>query len=137
MYSQKTIDLLGEYIQRFPELINVLLKTENAKDTFKSEEMFPDPNTRYVFSQKLNIDNKFTDLILNYKCRKQKIDDLKQWLGEMRSLTKDKQTCGSMEPCKVLAVEKYMDDFAKENYKHKKTVTLSVKSQNLFKVYII
>lgn len=49
MYSQKTIDLLGEYIQRFPELINILLRTEGVKDTFKSEEMFPDSNTRYVF----------------------------------------------------------------------------------------
>lgn len=47
MYSQKTIDLLGEYIQKFPEIINVLLKTENTKDTFKSEEMFPDSSTRY------------------------------------------------------------------------------------------
>jgi len=52
----------------------------------------------------------------------------------MRLLTKDKQTCGSMEPCKVAAVEKYMDEFIAENLKHKKTVTLSVKSQNLFKV---
>lgn len=47
MYSQKTINLLGEYIQKFPELVNVLLNTENAKDTFKSEDMFPDPSTRY------------------------------------------------------------------------------------------
>jgi len=52
----------------------------------------------------------------------------------MRLLTKDKQTCGSMEPCKVAAVVKYMDEFITENLKHKKTVTLSVKSQNLFKV---
>lgn len=52
----------------------------------------------------------------------------------MRLLTKDKQTCGSMEPCKVIAVEKFMDEFIKENQKHKKTITLSVKSQNLFKV---
>lgn len=66
--------------------------------------------------------------------RKQKLEDLKKWLGEMRSLTKDKQTCGSMEPCKVIAVEKFMDEFIKENKKHKKTITLSVKSQNLFKV---
>jgi len=49
MYSQKTIDLLGEYIQKFPELINVLLNTESSKDTFKSEDMFPDPSTRFVF----------------------------------------------------------------------------------------
>jgi len=49
MYSQKTIDLLGEYIQRFPELINVLLSTESSKDTFSSEDMFPNPNTRFVF----------------------------------------------------------------------------------------
>jgi hypothetical protein len=48
MYSQKTIDLLDEYIQRFPEIINVLLKTENTQDTFKLEEMFPDPKTRYI-----------------------------------------------------------------------------------------
>lgn len=48
MYSQKTIDLLSEYIRRFPELINVLLNTESAKDTFKSEDMFPDPSTRFV-----------------------------------------------------------------------------------------
>jgi len=48
MYSQKTIDLLSEYIQRFPELINVLISTESAKDTFKSEDMFPDPSTRFV-----------------------------------------------------------------------------------------
>jgi len=68
--------------------------------------------------------------------RKQKLEDLKKWIGEMRSLTKDKQTCGSMEPCKVAAVEKYMDEFIKENDKHKKIVTLSVKSQNLFKVNI-
>lgn len=47
MYSQKAIDLLGEYIQRFPELIKVLLRADNTKDTFKSEEMFPDPSTRY------------------------------------------------------------------------------------------
>jgi len=66
--------------------------------------------------------------------RKQKLDDLKKWLGEIRSLTKDKQTCGSMEPSKVAAVEKYMNEFIAENLKHKKTVTLSVKSQNLFKV---
>lgn len=46
MYSQKTIDLLGEYIEKFPEVINVLLSTDSAKDTFKSEDMFPDPNTR-------------------------------------------------------------------------------------------
>ncbi|XP_029346579.1 5'-3' exoribonuclease 1 isoform X2 [Acyrthosiphon pisum] len=110
MYSQKTIDLLGEYIQRFPELINVLLSTENTKDTFSSEDMFPNPSTR-----------------------KQKLDDLKKWLSEIRSLTKDKQTCGSMEPSKVAAIEKYMDEFIAENLKHKKTVTLSVKSQNLFK----
>lgn len=62
------------------------------------------------------------------------MDELKKWLGEMRSLTKDKQTCGSMEPCKVVAIEKYMDEFIKQNDKHKKIVTLSVKSQNLFKV---
>lgn len=49
MYSQKTINLLGEYIKKFPELISILLKTESAKDTFKSEEMFPDPITRYLF----------------------------------------------------------------------------------------
>jgi len=49
MYSQKTIDLLGEYIQRFPELINVLLSTESSKDTFSSEDMFPNPSTRFVF----------------------------------------------------------------------------------------
>lgn len=49
MYTQKTINLLGEYIQRFPELINVLLNTESVKDTFKSEDMFPDPSTRFVF----------------------------------------------------------------------------------------
>lgn len=48
MYSQKTIDLLGEYIQRFPEVINILLGKESAKDTFKSEDMFPDSSTRYV-----------------------------------------------------------------------------------------
>jgi len=66
--------------------------------------------------------------------RKQKLDDLKKWLSEIRSLTKDKQTCGSMEPSKVAAVEKYMNEFIAENLKHKKTVTLSVKSQNLFKV---
>jgi len=48
MYSQKTIDLLGEYIQRFPELINLLLRIDNVKDTFKLEEMFPDPITRYI-----------------------------------------------------------------------------------------
>lgn len=52
----------------------------------------------------------------------------------MRTLTKDKQTCGSMEPCKVIAVEKYMEKFNQENKTHKRTVTLSVKSQNLFKV---
>lgn len=52
----------------------------------------------------------------------------------MRSLTKDKQTCGSMEPCKVVAIEKFIDEFNNENKKYKKTVTLSVKSQNLFKV---
>lgn len=52
----------------------------------------------------------------------------------MRSLTKDKQTCGSMEPCKVVAIEKYMDEFIKLNEKNKKIVTLSVKSINLFKV---
>lgn len=62
------------------------------------------------------------------------MDDLKKWLGEMRLLTKDKQTCGSMEPCKVAAIEKYMDIFINENHKYKKTMTLSVKSQNLFKV---
>lgn len=39
-----------------------------------------------------------------------------------------------MEPSKVVAVEKYIDEFIKENLKNKKTVTLSVKSQNLFKV---
>jgi len=39
-----------------------------------------------------------------------------------------------MEPSKVAALEKYMDEFIAENSKHKKTVTLSVKSQNLFKV---
>jgi len=39
-----------------------------------------------------------------------------------------------MEPCKVLAIEKYMDEFIKKNEKHKKLVTLNVKSQNLFKV---
>jgi len=39
-----------------------------------------------------------------------------------------------MEPCKVAAIEKYMDEFIQENDKHKKIVTLSVKSQNLFKV---
>jgi len=39
-----------------------------------------------------------------------------------------------MEPSKVAAIEKYMDEFIAENLKHKKTVTLSVKSQNLFKV---
>lgn len=55
----------------------------------------------------------------------------------MRSLTKDRQTCGSMEPCKVAAIEKYMEEFIKENNKHKKIVTLSVKSQNLFKVKLI
>lgn len=66
--------------------------------------------------------------------RKQKLDELKKWLGEIRSLTKDKQTCGSMEPSKIAAVVKYMDEFMTENLKHKKTVTLSVKSQNLFKV---
>lgn len=48
MYSQKTVDLLGEYIQKFPEIVNVLLRTESSKDTFKSEEMFPDPKTRYI-----------------------------------------------------------------------------------------
>lgn len=71
-----------------------------------------------------------------YNCirRKQKLEDLKHWVGEMRLLTKNKQSCGSMEPCKVAAIEKYMDKFIKENYKHKKTLTLSVKSQNLFKV---
>lgn len=47
MYSQKTIDLLDEYIKRFPELIEVLLKTDSVKDTFKSEDMFPDSSTRY------------------------------------------------------------------------------------------
>lgn len=52
----------------------------------------------------------------------------------MHSLTKDRQTCGSMEPCKVAAIENYMDEFIKENNKNKKTVTLSIKSQNLFKV---
>lgn len=62
------------------------------------------------------------------------MEDLKKWLGEMRSLTKDKQTCGSMEPSKVAAIEKYMDEFIKENHKNKKIVTLSVKSQNVFKV---
>lgn len=46
MYSQKTVDLLQEYIQRFPEIINILLGKESIKDTFKSEEMFPDSNTR-------------------------------------------------------------------------------------------
>lgn len=60
MYSQKTIDLLGEYIQRFPELMNVLLRTDSNKDTFKVEEMFPDPSTRYV---PLKSDNKCTDII--------------------------------------------------------------------------
>lgn len=51
MYSQKTIDLLGEYIKKFPEIVTVLLNTESNKDTFKSEEMFPDPTTRYfIFS---------------------------------------------------------------------------------------
>lgn len=49
MYSQKTIDLLGEYILKFPELVNLLLSTENNKDTFKSEDMFPDLSTRYLF----------------------------------------------------------------------------------------
>lgn len=49
MYSQKTIDLLGEYIQRFPELMNVLSTTEGFKDTFKSEDMFPNPSTRFGF----------------------------------------------------------------------------------------
>lgn len=49
MYTQKTIDLLGEYIERFPELIEILLKSDNTKDTFKSGDMFPDPKTRYVY----------------------------------------------------------------------------------------
>jgi len=48
MYSQKTIDLLGKYIEKFPEVINVLLRTDSAKDTFKSEDMFPDLNTRSI-----------------------------------------------------------------------------------------
>jgi len=52
----------------------------------------------------------------------------------MRALTKDKQTCGSMEPCKVTAIEKYMDEFIDENHTHKRIMALSVKSQNLFKV---
>lgn len=52
----------------------------------------------------------------------------------MRALTKDKQTCGSMEPCKVAALNKYIDKFTKENYAHKRIMTLSVKSQYLFKV---
>lgn len=52
----------------------------------------------------------------------------------MRSLTKQKQPFGSMEPCKVVALEKYMDDFIEINSKHKKIVSLNVKSQNLLKV---
>ncbi|XP_025419892.1 5'-3' exoribonuclease 1 isoform X2 [Sipha flava] len=110
MYSQKTIDLLDEYIQRFPEIINVLLKTESTQDTFKLEEMFPDPKTR-----------------------KQKLDDLKKWIGEIRSLTKEWQTFGSMDPCKVAAIEKYMDNFNKENHHSKKSITLNVKPPCLFK----
>lgn len=39
-----------------------------------------------------------------------------------------------MDPCKVVAMEKYIDEFINENKRYKKTITLNVKSQNLFKV---
>lgn len=52
----------------------------------------------------------------------------------MRSLTKDKQTCGSMDPCKVAAIEKYMDNFNKENRNIKRSVTLTMKPPCLYKV---
>ncbi|XP_050547911.1 5'-3' exoribonuclease 1-like, partial [Daktulosphaira vitifoliae] len=109
LYSQKTIDLLREYLERFPELQN-LVNTESTNDTFRIEEMFPDKQTR-----------------------KEKLEKLKSWISEMRSLTKQKQTFGSMEPCKVAVLEKYMDDFIEINSKHKKIISLNVKSQNLLK----
>lgn len=62
------------------------------------------------------------------------MDDLKKWIGEIRSLTKERQTFGSMDPCKVAAIEKYMDNFNKENDSYKKSVTLNVKPPCLFKV---
>lgn len=49
MYTQKTIDLVGEYIEKFPEVIHILSRTDSTKDTFKSEEMFKDPRLRYIF----------------------------------------------------------------------------------------
>jgi len=67
------------------------------------------------------------------KTRKQKLDDLKKWIGEIRSLTKEWQTFGSMDPCKVAAIEKYMDNFNKENHHSKKSITLNVKPPCLFK----
>lgn len=133
MYTQKTIDLVGEYISLFPELIHVLSRTDSIKDTFKSEDMFVDPKLRYILLFQ-SISTNIINIICNYTHRQQRLDDLKKWLGEMRLLTKDKQTCGSMEPCKVATIEKYMDKFINENHKYKKTMTLSVKSQNLFKV---
>jgi hypothetical protein len=62
------------------------------------------------------------------------LDDLKKWIGEIRSLTKEWQTFGSMDPCKVAAIEKYMDNFNKENHHSKKSITLNVKPPCLFKV---
>lgn len=56
------------------------------------------------------------------------------WIGEMRSLTKDKQTCGSMDPCKIVAIEKYMDNFNRVNRNNKRSITLNMKPPSLFKV---
>lgn len=63
LYSQKTVDLLREYLERFPELQN-LVNTESANDTFRLEEMFPDKQTRYAFQNVLVYQN-FVCIFLN------------------------------------------------------------------------
>ena len=42
-YSERTLDILGEYMQRFPDLFNHLAVNDNSsKDMFQVEDVFGD-----------------------------------------------------------------------------------------------
>ncbi|CAB3383497.1 Hypothetical predicted protein [Cloeon dipterum] len=92
-YSQKAVDLLREYIRRFPEVFSFLQcsrdRPQNRNEYIKSTDIFT-----------LNCD--------------ERLEELKKWLSEQAGSRMDARKCDSLalDPLDVLALEKMIDQWS-------------------------
>ncbi|XP_067006470.2 5'-3' exoribonuclease 1 [Anabrus simplex] len=108
-YSSKAVDLVQDYIKKFPELFDYL-NYHTGNDVFYESDIFPD------------------------KPEEDNIAAITSWMKEQPYYSVERNACGAeiLEPEVVQEIENIVDNFYKTNCRVK-TVTMQVKPYLLYK----